>query len=71
MKFMKGNVPDDQMVEVLTKMENDTRAGFTPAGMAKTFGIMLAVYVVLSLILAASLKKKPENPFESAEVIDN
>ncbi len=71
MKFMKGNMPEDKMVEALTKMENDTRAGFTPAGMAKTFGIMLAVYLVLSLILAATLKKKPENPFDSAEVIDN
>lgn len=71
MKFMKGNVPEDQMVQTLTKMENDIRKGFTPAGIAKSFGIMLIVYAILSLILAAILKKKPENPFESTEVIDN
>ena len=71
MKFMKGNVPEAEMVKVLTKMENDIRKGFTPSGIARSFGIMLIAYAVLSLILAAILKKKPENPFESAEVIDN
>lgn len=71
MKFMKGNMPEDQMVEQLTKMENRTRSGFTLPGMVKSLGIILAVYAVLSLILAAFLKKKPENPFETMDVLEN
>lgn len=71
MKFMKGNMPEDQMVTALTKMENDIRHGFTLSGMLRTFGIMLIAYAILSLILAAILKKKTDNPFGSEVVIDN
>lgn len=71
MKFMKGNMPEDEMVKALTKMENDTRSGFTLLGTLRNFGIMLLVYAMLSLILAAILKKKPENPVESSGVLDN
>jgi len=55
--FMEGNMGDEQVNEVLLEMETDMRAGFTPLGMAKSMGYFAIFYLVVSLILAASLKK--------------
>lgn len=71
MKFMKGNMPEDEMVKTLTDMETKTRKGFTIPGMIINVGIMIGIYALLSLILAAILKKQPKNPFQTDEVLDN
>ena len=71
MKFMEGNVPEDKMVETLTEIETKTRDGFTLPGMLRNLGIYLAVYAVLSLILAAIFKKQPEIVNASEDIIDN
>ncbi len=69
-KFMSA-MPEDQMIEILTKMEADIRNGYTLSGMARNFGIILVVYAIYSLILAAIMKKRPLFVSDSEMVIDN
>lgn len=71
LKFMQGNVPDDEMVKTLTNMENQMRAGFTPVGLIRTFGIYMVVYGLFSLILAAIMKRQPVFVQSSDEIVDN
>ncbi|MCA1764166.1 MAG: DUF4199 domain-containing protein [Cryomorphaceae bacterium] len=72
MKWLEGNMADEQMEEILRETEEKTREGFTPMGMVKSFGIYLAVYAVFSLILAAVIKNEPEREVSSGseELID-
>lgn len=58
--FMEGNVPEKQMKEQLMEAEQDTIERFSLMGQIKGYFIGLIVYAVLSAILAAILKKKPE-----------
>lgn len=69
MKFMQS-MPEDQMVEALNNIENQTRDGFTLSGMAKNFGIYMIVYAVYSLILAAIMKRNPVFVSTSEDIID-
>jgi len=71
MKFMQGNVPEEQMVETLTDMETKIREGFTIQGILKNFGIYTLVYAVYSLILAAIMKRKPVFAETAEDIIDN
>ncbi len=71
MKYMQGNMPEDKMVETLTEIETKTRYGFTLPGMIRNFGIYIAVYAVLSLILAAIFKKQPQIVRSTEDIIDN
>ncbi len=56
--MMEGNVPEAQMEETLMKIETDMAEGFSPFGMLKSFGIYILVYLVISAVLAAFLKKE-------------
>ncbi len=62
--LMEGSVGDEQMNEIMMEAETDMRAGFTPLGMAKSMGYFAIFYLVVSLILAAFLKKV--NPLATA-----
>ena len=69
-KFMQS-LPETEMIEKLTKMENDIRKGFTVSGMARNFGFYLIGYAIYSLILAAIMKKSPLFVNDSETIIDN
>jgi len=58
--FMDGNVPEEQMKESLMEAEQDTIERFSVMGQIKGYFIGLIVYVVISAIIAAIMKKKPE-----------
>ncbi len=57
MKFMEGNMPEDQMIERMEEIENETRAGFTLPGLAKSLFSYSIFYVIVSLIIAAVMKR--------------
>ena len=72
MKWLEGNMADEQMEEILRETEEKTREGFTPMGMVKSFGIYIVIYAIFSLILAAVIKNEPETMVSSGdeELID-
>lgn len=57
--WMEGNVPDEQMSEILTDTENRMIKGYSVMGMLTSFGIIVAVYAVYALILGLAMRKKP------------
>lgn len=61
LKFMEGNVPEDQLEEIMVGIEEDTRAGFTLMGVLKSLVSYAIFYAVLALIFGASLKKSEES----------
>lgn len=69
-KFMQS-MPEDAMIEKLHEIEAKTRDGYTLPGMAKNFGIILVIYAIYSLILAAIMKKRPLFVSDSETIIDN
>lgn len=71
MKFMEGRVSDDLMVETLTKAENDIRYNYTLLGMLRNLGIYIVFYAIVSLIIAAVMKRNPVIVSTSEEIIDN
>ncbi len=71
-KSVKGfleSMPEEMMIKTLTDMERDTRALYTPLGLVKLFAIYMGVFAVISLILAAIMKKKPEYMASEAEPV--
>ncbi len=57
MKFMEGNMPEDQMIEAMEEIEKETRAGFTLPGLAKSLLTYSIFYIIASLIIAAVMKR--------------
>lgn len=67
--FMEGNMDDDMREEILRQAEEDSLNRYTVSGMLKSFGIAAIFYAVVSLILAAILKKSPEGT-SGSETLD-
>ncbi len=65
--FLEGNMSDAQREEILREAEADSLERWTFAGQLKSFGIALVLYAVVSLILAAVLKKTPEQAGETLD----
>lgn len=66
--FMEGNMSDEVRETQLREMETKMEGQYTVAGMLKTFGFVAIFYAVLSLILAAILKRNPEGNAETLDV---
>lgn len=70
--FMEGSMGEEQMTEIMQQSEEGIRDGFTPIGMLKSLAYVALFYLVVSLIIAAFMKKV--DAFRAAdthEVIDN
>jgi hypothetical protein len=67
--FMEGNMDDEMREQILRDAEADSLKRYTVPGMLQTFGIAAIFYAVISLILAAVLKKSPEGA-SSSETLD-
>lgn len=67
--FMEGNMGDEMREEILRGAEADSLDRYTLMGQVKSFGIAVIFYLVISLILAAILKKNPDG-FSSSETLD-
>ena len=57
--FMEGNIDDEMREQILREAEADTMDKFTIGGMLMSLGYMSIFYAVLSLIIAAIMKKQP------------
>ena len=55
--YEKLGLPQAQVDEQIETMENDLRAGFTPAGFIKNYLLVMIGYAVLSLITGLIVKK--------------
>jgi hypothetical protein len=55
--FMEGSMSEEQMVEIMQQSEKGIRDGFTPVGMLKSLAYVALFYLVVSLIIAAFMKK--------------
>jgi hypothetical protein len=58
--FMEGNMDDEMREEILRESESSTMDSFTLVGQLKSFVYGVIFYAVISLILAAILKRQPE-----------
>ena len=56
-----GANPDALPAEQLEEIKVQTRKGFTPVGLLKSFGIALIIYAIIALILGAILKKRDKS----------
>ena len=65
--FMEGNMDDEMREQLLREAEADSLERYTVIGMLQSFGIAAIFYAVVSLILAAVLKRNPEG---GAETLD-
>jgi hypothetical protein len=68
-QFMEGAMSDEQREEILRQTEADAMERWELMGQIQSFGIALILYAVLSLILAAVLKKNPDT--ENAQTLDS
>jgi len=67
--FMEGNMDDEMREQFLREAEADSLERFTLIGQVKSFGFAAIFYAVISLILAAILKKSPEGA-SGSETLD-
>jgi len=67
--FMEGNMADDMREEILRQSETKAMEQFSLTGQLLSLLYASILYAVISLILAAVLKKNPEG-VSSSETLD-
>jgi len=65
--FMEGNMDDELREQILRESETETLERFSIMGMLMSFVYLSIFYAVLSLIIAAIMKKAPQH---SSETLD-